>query len=228
MDPALLRISDRDRDEVATALRAAAGEGRLTAEELDERIAQLPSLRTYGDLDRLLADLPVPHPSQTLVTRGTVGLQQPQEQVLHLDGGFSSEIRTGQWELPRTIKISGTMGHVRMDCSQATCPHPQVDVEVSGGMGSIAIVVPLGWAANIDDVRKSWGSARSKVTNRPTPGSPLLVFSGNMGMGSLVVRNPNWFDRYRLNRQLRRQHKAAIAAGWSEAPPAIENPGDLR
>lgn len=228
MDPALLRISDRDRDEVANALRAAASEGRLTPDEVDDRISRLPGLRTYGDLDGLLADLPVVRPSESLVTTGSVGLQQTAGDVLRLDGGFSSEVRTGQWELPRSIEISGTMGYVRMDCTQASCPHPQVDVNVSGGMGSITIVVPIGWAADIDQLRKSWGSVRSKVANRALPGNPLLVFTGNMGMGSLVVRNPNWFDRYRLSRQLRRQHKAAVAAGWSEGRPAIENPTDLR
>lgn len=228
MDPALLRISDNDREQVATILRDAASEGRLTPDESSERISRLSGLRTYGELDELVADLPVSRPSTTLVTSGTLGLLQPANDVLHLDGGVSTEIRTGPWELPRSIRLSGTLGHIWMDCSQAICPHPQVDVEVSGGLGSITVVLPPGWAANIDQVKKSWGSARSKVVGRPTPGSPILMFTGNMGMGSLVIRHPNWYDRFRQRRQQRREQKAALAAGWGQAPPAIQNPTDLR
>lgn len=57
------RASDRDRDEVADRLREAAAEGRLTADELDERLARAFSAVTYGDLDTLTADLPVPVPT---------------------------------------------------------------------------------------------------------------------------------------------------------------------
>jgi hypothetical protein len=56
-DPSL-RVSDRERDEVATLLRDHAAEGRLTAEELDERLGRALSARTGADLDTVLADLP--------------------------------------------------------------------------------------------------------------------------------------------------------------------------
>jgi uncharacterized RDD family membrane protein YckC len=57
-----LRASDRDRDEVVERLREAATEGRLTANELDERLACAFSAATYGELDTLTDDLPVPAP----------------------------------------------------------------------------------------------------------------------------------------------------------------------
>src|ERR1700759_578189 len=53
-----LRVSHEDRDQVAEALRVAAGDGRLTADELDERLELALSARTYDDLAPLLADLP--------------------------------------------------------------------------------------------------------------------------------------------------------------------------
>ena len=45
-----LRASDRDRDAVAERLREAATEGRLTTDELDERLARSFSAMTYGEL----------------------------------------------------------------------------------------------------------------------------------------------------------------------------------
>jgi Flp pilus assembly protein TadB len=52
--------SDADRDAVIDRLRDAAGEGRLQPEELEERVDAALRARTYGELGRLVADLP-PH-----------------------------------------------------------------------------------------------------------------------------------------------------------------------
>lgn len=57
-----LRASDADRDAVADQLRSAAVEGRISADELDERVGLALTARTYGDLNRLLVDLPVGRP----------------------------------------------------------------------------------------------------------------------------------------------------------------------
>jgi len=56
-DPSV-RSSDRERDEVVTLLRDHAAEGRLSPEELDERVERALDARTGADLDALLADLP--------------------------------------------------------------------------------------------------------------------------------------------------------------------------
>jgi Domain of unknown function (DUF1707) len=53
-----LRASDADREAVAERLRRAAGEGRLEPDELEERLHTALRARTYGDLRRLLSDLP--------------------------------------------------------------------------------------------------------------------------------------------------------------------------
>lgn len=55
---AALRASDADRDAVAERLRVAAVEGRLDADELDQRLHVALRARTYGQLERLLDDLP--------------------------------------------------------------------------------------------------------------------------------------------------------------------------
>ena len=53
-----IRASDADRDRTAALLREHHAEGRLTAEEFNERLDQAYAAKTVGDLDRLLADLP--------------------------------------------------------------------------------------------------------------------------------------------------------------------------
>ena len=57
-----IRVSDADRDRVTTRLREHFGEGRLTHDELDERISAALNAKTAGDLRRVMADLPEPVP----------------------------------------------------------------------------------------------------------------------------------------------------------------------
>jgi hypothetical protein len=55
---ASLRASDADRERFVAALGQHHAEGRLTAEELSERIEQAYLAKTFGDLDALGSDLP--------------------------------------------------------------------------------------------------------------------------------------------------------------------------
>lgn len=52
------RASDTDRDIAADILCAAVGDGRLTLDELDERLGAALSARTIAELAALIADLP--------------------------------------------------------------------------------------------------------------------------------------------------------------------------
>jgi hypothetical protein len=53
-----LRASDAERERTATLLRDHAAAGRLTPEELDERLDVAYAARTVGELDALTNDLP--------------------------------------------------------------------------------------------------------------------------------------------------------------------------
>jgi hypothetical protein len=55
-----LRASDADRERVAERLRTAAGDGRLSPAELEERLEGAFSARTEAELEPLVADLPAP------------------------------------------------------------------------------------------------------------------------------------------------------------------------
>jgi DNA-binding PadR family transcriptional regulator len=53
-----IRVSDQDREQATVRLRDSFAQGRLTREELDERITAALNARTVGDLRRVTADLP--------------------------------------------------------------------------------------------------------------------------------------------------------------------------
>ncbi|MBC6460915.1 DUF1707 domain-containing protein [Actinomadura sp. HBU206391] len=58
--PEHLRVGDAERDEVAVSLHDHFAQGRLTREELDERLEATLSAKTAGDLRAVTRDLPDP------------------------------------------------------------------------------------------------------------------------------------------------------------------------
>jgi hypothetical protein len=53
-----LRVSDDDRERVAVSLRKNASDGRLSVDELSERLDKVYAARTAGELSELTKDLP--------------------------------------------------------------------------------------------------------------------------------------------------------------------------
>jgi Domain of unknown function (DUF1707) len=68
-DPSQLRVADADREQVVDELRDHAAAGRLTSEELEDRIGDAYGARTRADLDAVRADLPVSSRSVALALR---------------------------------------------------------------------------------------------------------------------------------------------------------------
>ncbi len=56
-----LRASSADRDTAADILCAAVADGRLTLDELDERLEHVLSARTLREIARVISDLPGDH-----------------------------------------------------------------------------------------------------------------------------------------------------------------------
>ena len=79
-----LRASDADRERVAERLRAAAGEGRLTAEELEDRLERAFSGRTEGELVPLVADLPAAPASTAAAPPGRTRRRGPDRDHLRV------------------------------------------------------------------------------------------------------------------------------------------------
>ena len=58
-DPSQLRVSDDERERVVARLHRHCASGRLSPDELDERVGHAYAARTGEELERLTADLPV-------------------------------------------------------------------------------------------------------------------------------------------------------------------------
>ncbi|MFN2497194.1 MAG: DUF1707 domain-containing protein [Pseudonocardiaceae bacterium] len=120
-----MRAADADRERVAEKLRSAHAEGRLDLAEYDERVQQAWAARTYGELDRLTADLPhirsapvpVPYsgsheqPRQSRNWRGSVAAWLSAS-VINLVIWVIISLSTLSWIYPWWIWVAGPWGAV--------------------------------------------------------------------------------------------------------------------
>jgi hypothetical protein len=175
-----MRAADADREAVAEILRDAAGDGRLTMDELEERLTAVYAARTYGDFEPLIADLPVAAPSQI----GAV------DDLLELSAPFNDVRRDGRWTVPPRIVATAGMGDVKLDFTEAVVRSREVLVDVSAYAGDVVLVVPEGFVVDVSGVQPGLGSVKSKVKPSERADGPLIRVVGRAVLGSVVVRHP--------------------------------------
>lgn len=212
------RVGNDDRERAVAELRRAAEDGRLSAEELDERTARARSARTNDELSGLLADLgssgavamPVqlPTAAEALAALARVGYRP--DDPLVLNAGVSGESRSGTWTVPPFMVARAGIETVRIDCLQASAAAEVIELVVEATLGTVVLVVPEGWAVNVDQVVKGMGTLKVTVPGVPAAGCPVFIVRGSLNMGTFKARHATRFDRWRLRRQQRRQR--AISA----------------
>jgi len=199
-----LRASHEDRDRVVELLRVSAGDGRLTAEELDERLEQAMTARTYGELARLVADLPAEGsvPSPATAPRA--------KDVVRIDTRSGHVKRVDRWVVPQRMEVKVTSGHVELDFTQAVITQPTLKLDIDVRSGHIKLLTMPGIVVDADEVAIRSGHVRVKTPwGSDVPVRLRIEVTGRVGSGHFVAR-----PRYRTFWQwLTRQPKPyAIAA----------------
>ena len=177
-----LRASHDDRDRVVELLRVSAGDGRLTVDELDERLELAMTARTYGELAKLVADLPA------------AGAAAPApavraKDVVRIDCGSGHAKREGPWVVPQRIEARVGSGHLKLDFSQAVITQPFLQIDADVRSGHIILITKPGIMVDTDDVvvrsghvkvRAPWGAGAPEVLR--------IDVTGKVGSGHFVAR----------------------------------------
>jgi Domain of unknown function (DUF1707) len=168
---------------VAEILRVAAGDGRLTAEELDERLGVALTARTYRELAALTADLPAAA-AQPLASPAPKDLVQ-------IDCGDGSVSRDGRWVVPRRMDVRVRDGQVRLDFTEAVITSPTLQIHADVHDGRLKLVTRPGIVVDADDVTVSDG--RVKVRAPFVVDTPVVLrvdISGMVHDGHITARPP--------------------------------------
>ncbi|MGI8334240.1 DUF1707 SHOCT-like domain-containing protein [Actinomadura scrupuli] len=180
-----LRVSHEDRDRVVELLRVAAGDGRLTAEELDERLETALTARTYGDLAALAKDLPA---APGLVA----GVHPPKpKDMIRIDCDSGSIDRVGRWLVPRRMEVRVTSGHVTLDFTEAVITQPSLQIDAIVRSGTLKLLTIPGVVVDADEVAVRAGSVKVRETwGAEVPVLLRVNVSGEVDSGSLTARPP--------------------------------------
>jgi Domain of unknown function (DUF1707) len=183
--PDQLRASHDDRDRIVEMLRVAAGDGRLTAEELDERLEVALTARTYGELVALVKDLPtVPG-----IVPGA-SLPEPKE-LVRIESGGSSVQRDGPWVVPQRMEVRVRSGTVSLDFTEAVITQPSllIDAEVHGG--ALTLITKPGIVVDTGDVAVRRGAVQVQAPwDTTVPAILRIQVSGAVGSGVISAGPP--------------------------------------
>ena len=193
--PAQLRASHADRDQVAEQLRVAAGDGRLSPEELDQRLELALTARTYAELAELVTDLPATGtaPSAAAMSAAllsTGAAPEPKDLIrLHYTSGNTE--RRGPWVVPARMDLKVTSGNITLDFTQAVITRPVLHIDAEVRSGNIKLITKPGIVVDADDVTVRSGHVKVRAPwGADVPVILRIDIAGSCGSGNITARPP--------------------------------------
>ena len=179
-----LRISDTDRDRTAEVLREAHAHGRITVDELDERLTSVYAAKTYADLVPITRDLPAVPEAAAPVRGRRIGGTPRFRMSLAILGGAS---RDGAWVVPPEYKAIATLGGIKLDMSESTFAEPETVIKAYAVMGGMEITVPADAEVDVGAVG-IMGGVDHGAEGPGAPGGPRIRIVGVAVMGGIEVK----------------------------------------
>jgi hypothetical protein len=186
-DHGLMRVSDSDREQAAEVLREAAGQGRISLDELDERLEAAYAAKTYADLATVTRDLPqagqAPSPARAAQVSRIGGTPRSKFSVAVMSGAR----RMGRWVVPRTYVAVAVMGGIELDLREAQFSEAEVTLHAYTVMGGIEITVPEDVEVDVSGLA-FMGGFDHNASAPGVPGAPRVRVLGFAFMGGVDVR----------------------------------------
>jgi hypothetical protein len=200
-----LRASDADREQHAEVLRRAAGEGRLTMDELDERLTTVYEARTHNELQRLIVDVVAPGDHAHPATRSQrMPVKRGENGASWLVSIMSGRERKGRWRVGPHLKVINFMGGSDLDLTDAELADDVVQLTVVALMGGAEIRVPDGVNVELSDFAFMGGNSTDIGTEHPDPGGPTIRLSLISIMGGIDVKRGRKLTR--AERKAKKKH----------------------
>jgi Domain of unknown function (DUF1707) len=176
-----LLVSDAERGAVEAELSDACAQGRLSLEELSERLDRASAARTRGELAGLVGDLPVGtafvEASDIRSTRWTVAI-------------MGANARRGRWRPTERTTGVAVMGGIVLDLREAAIGPRAQRVTAIAVMGGVDVLVPEGTRVELRGV-PVMGCTKNRVPSDPhalSPVEPVVRVRALALMGGVKVK----------------------------------------
>ncbi|GAA2806919.1 DUF1707 SHOCT-like domain-containing protein [Saccharopolyspora taberi] len=178
-----IRASDAERTEVAQRLTDAVGDGRLTLVEYTQRVDAAYQAVTRGELDALVADLPVEVPNLPEAPTD----ETKRRWKLAIMGGSDYK---GRWRVPRRSGFFALMGGSTIDLRDATLPGQEIEITLVSIMGGSDVIVPRGVRVVVDSSDFLGGNKVEVDEDSEMPNAPVVRIRCYSIMGGNDIRHP--------------------------------------
>jgi hypothetical protein len=175
------RVGDMEREAAIERLRTAAGEGRLTLDELDGRLESALAARTYGDLDALTADLPDTRPAAL----------RPERESVRLAVRHGHIERLGRWQIPPLVNLELAHAVAALDLRSSPLPAGGLRIHVEARHSSIRLLADDGTMIETVELNRHHAAITDRRARRVTEWSgPLVTVTGTLRHSTLKVNRP--------------------------------------
>jgi uncharacterized protein DUF1707 len=158
--PPAVRASDEDRERAAAELREHCVSGRLTLEELSERLDDVYAARSRQELEHVTRELPAP-----------VAPGRRRRLTLAIFGDVE---RRGRFRPGRRSFVASVFADVDLDLRAAQLDGPEVTVVAFALFGNADVYVPEGAQVEVSSLIV-FGHARDRGLDAPPrPGAPRV------------------------------------------------------
>lgn len=192
-----LRCSDADREAVAEVVQQAAGDGRLTLDELGERLDAVYAARTYRELVPVVVDLPgasvpgVPQLAQPARTNlpatrranEVVAGQASSDSAVAI---FSETKRVGAWLVPPDYASVAVFGSVELDLREASMASNRIQIQANAVFGEVKVIV--GDGVTVSTLGTPVLGEYDGPHEEPLVDKPHVVLNGLALFGSVEVK----------------------------------------
>ena len=169
-------------------LRDAAAQGRISFNELDERLAATLSAKTYADLVPVITDLPAVS-GESLPAHLSHGLASAPAYDRSF-ASMSTTRRRGRWRPGSHHKALAVMGGVVLHLREALVTSPEVVIQASTFMGSVDVIVDQDTVVVCDGhaFMGDYSEKRSRNPSDPHPGTLIVRVQGRALMGRVTIK----------------------------------------
>ena len=219
--PVELRASDADREQAAERLREAATDGRITMEELDERVDAAYSAKTHAELHRLTRDLgasEAPAGAPTAPVRAEAGpARKNRRRSIVVMSGLD---RRGRWVVPARFSVFSFWGGAQLDLREAVLTERETVIRIDAVMSGIEIIVPKDAVVLVEGSGILGVFAETRSPEAPPPDAPIIRIVGiSIWAGVSVTRTPTYTPR---TPRKQRRELANRAADDRPTPESVE------
>lgn len=182
-----VRVGHAEREQVVALLQASVSGGYLNLDEFEQRVSRVHEATTRGDLRAVLADLPAADRSPVAPRAATTPAAA--RVVETINAPWSMVRRRGGWQVPPRLMLTGSMGTIELDLTDAELPIGDIEMDIQVNWTTVRLWLPTHMPLDASGLTiTGWSKLKDKAGRPQDPPGAALRLRGEPTVTTIVVR----------------------------------------